>query len=163
MNKVYIGIDNGVSGTIGMTNGKRQKFFHTPIFNTLNYQKTKVKHINRVHVGELQAILQSASERQCYAVIERPFVNPKMFNSSISAVRALEATLIVLEYLKIPFQYIDSKQWQKQMLPKGLKGRDELKPASLDIVRRMFPNIDLKGFDDGDGLLMAEYARRNTL
>lgn len=161
--KIYIGIDNGVSGTIGMTNGSKQKFFHTPVFKSLSYQKTKVKYINRVNVVELQHILQSASERMCYAVIERPFVNPKMFNASISAVRALEATLIVLEILKIPFQYIDSKSWQKEMLPKGLKGRDDLKMASRDIIQRMFPSVDLKGFDDGDGLLMAEWARRHSL
>lgn len=163
MKKIYCGIDNGISGTIGITNGKMQKFFHTPIIKCLNYQKSKAKRISRVDVNALKNILRSISERGCYAVLERPFVNPKFFTSSLSAVRALEATLIVLEELRIPFQYIDSKSWQSELLPKGLKGKDNLKSASLDIALRMFPDLDLKGFKDADGILMAEWARRAAL
>jgi hypothetical protein len=58
--------------------------------------------------------------------------------------------------------YCDSKDWQKDMLPRGCK-KEELKTASLDIGKRLFPSIDWKGFKDADSLLMAEWARRKGL
>lgn len=99
------------------------------------------------------------------AVIERPFVNPSMFKSTLSAIRALEATLVILEHIGIPIRYIDSKEWQKELLPEGTKGTTELKKASLDIASRMFPtHIDtIKKQKDGDGILIAEYARLKNL
>jgi hypothetical protein len=87
-------------------------------------------------------------------------VNPQRFKASTSALRALEATIIVLEELRLPFQYIDSKEWQKEMLPKGIKGSSELKKASLDIGNRLFPQFKDVKHGDRDGLLMAEYCRR---
>ena len=79
----------------------------------------------------------------------------------MSAIRALEATLIALEILEMPYEYIDSKEWQKGLLPEGLKG-EALKPASLDVGRRLFPKIDFKGFADADSLLIAEYQRKRN-
>jgi hypothetical protein len=73
-------------------------------------------------------------------------------------VRALEATLIALEEMEWPYSYIDSKEWQKVMLPSGLKGSDLLKKASLDVGKRLFPTLNIK--KDADGLLIAEYMRR---
>ena len=101
-----------------------------------------------------------------------------MFSTTISAARALEATLIVLEQFKIPFRYVDSKEWQHEMLPKGLQDRipkgtksemtkakkvrrAERKMASRDIGKRAFPHLDFP--EDADSILMAEWARRNNL
>jgi len=66
-----------------------------------------------------------------------------------------------LEDAQWPYEYIDSKEWQKVLLPKGIKGSDELKKASLDIGKRMFPTLKIK--KDADGLLIAEYLRRKYL
>ena len=66
--------------------------------------------------------------------------------------------MIALEESQFPYEYIDSKEWQKILLPKGLKGSDELKKASLDVGKRMFPELNLK--KDADGLLIAEFLRR---
>jgi len=87
-------------------------------------------------------------------------VNPGRFQASISAMRALEATLNVLEFLELPHQYIDSKEWQKVMLPSGLKGADQMKKASQSIGKRLFPSITCT--PDADGLLIAEWARRGN-
>ena len=90
--------------------------------------------------------------------IERPMVNPMRFAATLSAMRALEATVIFFEGRKIPYSYIDSKEWQKVMLPEGLKGSDELKEASDSICRRLFPDVEVcKG--GGDSLLIAKYMR----
>jgi hypothetical protein len=58
--------------------------------------------------------------------------------------------------------YVDSKDWQKEMLPKGTQG-EELKKASLDISNRLFPMYADFKHPDRDGLLIAEYARRKNL
>ena len=94
--------------------------------------------------------------------LERPFTG-KFNKANVSAARALESTLIALERMELPFEYVDSKEWQKEMLPKGIKGTPELKKASLDIGCRLFPKHKekIKKHGDADGLLIAEYYRRN--
>ena len=157
---VFIGIDNGVSGSVGIVNtdGSVINYLHTLIRKELNYTKTK-QWLNRVDGIALSEILANYSVNQAFVYIERPMVNPGRFRATVSALRALEATLIVIESIHLPYQYIDSKEWQKVLLPSGLE-REELKEASLQVGKRLFPNINFKGFDDADGLLIAEYIRR---
>lgn len=157
----FIGIDNGVSGNIGIiaADGNVINYLHTPIKKELSYTKTK-QWINRIDGIMLVEALANYSTSQTIIYIERPFVNPGMFKATLSAIRALEATLIVIEQLRLPYRYIDSKEWQKALLPSGLM-KAELKIASLQVGRRLFPNINFKGFIDADGLLIAEWARRN--
>jgi hypothetical protein len=154
-----VGIDNGVSGSLGVITQEKAFYYHTPIKKVLNYTKTK-KWLNRINGVELKKILSSFNISK--VLIERPMVNPGRFQATISAIRALEATLIILEDLRIPYEYCDSKEWQKVLLPKELE-KEELKEASLLVAKRLFPNIDYKGFSDGDGLLIAEWARRSSL
>ena len=159
--RAYIGLDNGVSGSIGIITDKEIKLFKTPIKNELNYTKTK-RNINRIDVPNLILLLQPFASPQAKLWIERPMVNPQRFQATMSAIRALEATLIALEILQMPYEYIDSKEWQKNLLPEGLKG-EALKPASLNIGKRLFPSVDFKGFTDADSLLIAEYQRRKDV
>jgi len=99
------------------------------------------------------------------AFIERPYMNPKGFKATASALRCLEATLISIERAAgLSYEYIDSKQWQKVMLPKGCKGPD-LKTTSRDIGCRLFPEHTkvIRKHKDADSLLIAEWARRAGL
>ena len=157
--RTYLGIDNGVSGTLAILSTVNGLLYHgpMPVRKELSYTKEK-KNISRVMTIALHALLESyvPKNHPCFAIIERPMVNPQRFTASLSAVRALEATLIVLEQLAIPHQYIDSREWQKAMLPTGLKG-DALKPGAVDVARRLFPTTATK---DADSILIAEYARR---
>jgi len=155
----FIGWDNGVSGSIGIINNDVQ-LFKTPIKNELSYTKVK-QNISRIDFPKLMKLLEPfASDPQVKVWLERPLVNPTRFRATLSAIRALEATLIVLEELRISYEYVDSKIWQKALLPIGLKGSDVLKKASLDIGKRLFPSIDFKGYTDSDALLIAEFHRR---
>lgn len=162
--KYYLGIDNGTSGTIALVDGDGvvSFFMETPIKIEQSYTKTK-KNISRIDVVKLMEVLSTYKDLDILAVIERPLVNPKMFVTTMSAMRALEATLCVLEHLKIGVRYEDSKSWQKDMLPSGVKGSPELKKASLDIASRLFPKWEdiIKKHGDGDALLIAEWSRRN--
>jgi len=158
---IYIGIDNGVSGSIGIIPTiAPASLFPTPIFVEQSYTKTKAN-ISRIDWRKLKAIL-SGYALSSRIFIERPLVNPGMFKTTMSAMRALESTLIIVEGLGFSLQYVDSKEWQKAMLPRNLKGSAELKKASCDIGKRLFPylskEIDKQG--DADSLLMAEHFRR---
>lgn len=162
MKKVFIGIDNGVSGSIGIISPSTVYFGKTPTFVQQDFQKKK-KNITRVAHSELYELLRlhtygfKASE--IMVAIERPMINPQRYTATISAVRAWESTLITLESLGLPYQVVDSKEWQKKVLPQGVKGSPELKKASLDVGNRLFPQFKENKHEDRDGMLIAEYLR----
>ena len=167
--KIYIGIDNGVTGTIAwMGEGVAADMIETPVKSEQSYTKEK-KNITRIdypevvkRLKEITRLLDSPAE--ALAVIERPMINPMRFTASVSAARSLEATLIAIESLGIPRMYVDSRQWQKALLPHGCKG-PELKHASADIGCRLFPDREkiIGKHKDADALLIAEWARREGL
>ena len=170
-----IGIDNGTSGTIGFICGAEYEFLETPVIIKLDFTKTKKKQIKRLDVDVFHKLMQSyitKAERNnealmCY--LERPLINPMLFNTSILAVRCFEAELTVIEALKIPYEIIDSKAWQKVLLPEGIsaKGKDkkavknELKFASMEVAIRYFPKCEklIRKHKDGDGILIARYGK----
>lgn len=158
----YIGLDNGVTGSIAILDGDTSAFLETPVFESLGYQKSKVRHINRIDTAKLEELFSKYDPMSTRVVIERPMINAMRFQSSISAARSLEATLIVLERLHLGYEYLDSGAWQKALLPAGIKGAPNLKKASKDVGIRMFPiHADIiKKHGDADALLIAEWARR---
>ena len=155
--RVFIGIDNGVSGAVTILSESGEVINHckTPVKNCLNYTKKKAFH-NRVDFVQLRNQLTLGTNYAPFCMIERPMVNPMRWVASVSAIRCLEATEIVLEELLIPYQFIDSKEWQKVLLPSGLKG-DQLKKAANDVAKRLFPKQIIF---NSDSLLIAEYCRR---
>ena len=173
MKKLYIGIDNGTSGTIGFMPTSSEYWpamIETPIKVEQSYTK-KAQTISRVdHDGLWEILNKVLLENQvqpsdCLAILERPLINPMMFKTTVSAARSLEATVIILECLKIPFMYMDSKEWQKELLPEGIKTSPVRKKASMDIGLRLFPALEkiIRKHKDADGILIAEWAKRNNL
>ena len=161
-NKVYIGIDNGTTGTIGIVGDAIEpQLHHTPVKKEQDYTKAK-KQVTRLDCVAFKAILDQFDHKDIYVFMERPMINPTRWTASMSAMRCWEATLIMLESLGISHQFIDSKEWQREMLPKGIKGSDEQKKASFDIGNRIFPQFKDFKQKDRDGILIAEYARRNN-
>lgn len=176
---IFIGVDNGVSGSAGILDEQGKAFLYpTPTKQSLNYQKTKVKHITRIDVGAFRKLLSQfrykngvggslTTEMSCKALLERPMINPQRFEATTSALRALEATLIVLESLGIGYEYCDSKSWQKKYLPfiSVADKKDypaKLKQVSLEVGMRMYPEIDWTGRKDADGILIAKYLKETT-
>ena len=158
---IFIGFDNGTSSNgVGVVSTNRESWLYKfPTKKELSYTK-EAKNITRVNYSALCDLLNTIKtlDTQMIVGLERPMVNSTRFNASLSAIRCLEATLIALEACGLSYEYIDSKEWQKVLLPKGIKGSDELKKASFDIGKRLFPALDIK--KDADGLLIAEYLRR---
>jgi hypothetical protein len=160
--KSYIGIDNGASGSIGIIPMKGQPSQERiPSKRSLNYQKKK-QYITRVDHKLLYGMLVKFSDElpRPFVLVERPFTGQN--SKTVSAgMRAFEAVLIILEMLGLPYQIVDSKEWQGMLLPSGLKGSPELKAAGKDVAKQLFPDMQFKG--DADGILIAEYARRKNL
>lgn len=169
MSKIYIGVDNGVTGSITILYKNDVFYSPIPIKQEQSYTK-KRQNISRINTVELREIFREyyiGFGSVAFCLIERPMVNPMRWKASLSAIRALEATLIVLEELNVPYQYCDSKEWQGMFLPKPKPSKQnkhsmkfstsELKRLAVDAARRLFPKIKTK---DADSLLIAEYARR---
>lgn len=163
--RAYIGVDNGTSGSVAAILPKgRVKFFSMPTIKEQNYTKKK-RLITRVDWETLEDIFSEwAGETNPRVFLERPYTGPQTF-TVISAMRSLEAVLICIERIGLSYQYIDSKEWQKIMLPKGTKGTVDLKKASVDIGCRLFPQFTdlIQHHKDADSLLIAEWARRMGL
>jgi hypothetical protein len=127
-----------------------------------NYCKKK-DNITRLDANGFADILKQFDAKDVMVVMERPMVNPTRFKATTSALRCFEAELTLIEHFGFPYCYVDSKDWQKVLLPKGIKGADEQKKASKDIGKRLFPQLADFKHSDFDGLLIAEYARRKNL
>lgn len=167
-----IGIDNGVTGSIGVRDKFGLTYHKMPIKNHLNYQKTKAKHINRIDFSELCKILTDikylAGESSIRALLERPMINPMRFEASVSASRAFEATLIALEEINIPYEFIDSKEWQDALLPKVTKEQKQsdkniLKKLATEVLWNFLPNLQERKVKDAEGVLIAEYGYRKLV
>ncbi len=169
MSKIYVGIDNGVTGSIGVIYPDgNYMFVKIPVKTEQSYVKTKKQNITRIEHNKMQAVFSSLKlmfeDNKFFCLIERPMINPGRWKASLSAIRCLESVLIVLEKFEIPYQYIDSKEWQKVFFPKGVE-KEQLKKVSCDIACRLFPEFkaNIIKHKDGDSLLMAEYAKRKGL
>lgn len=163
MSKIYCGIDNGVSGSIGFVGDSiTPSFVKTPIKKEQDYTKAK-KLITRLDYALFMDLFSPFIKNDVIILIERPLVNPSRFLATTSALRCHEAELIMIEMMGIKHMFVDSKEWQRELLPKGILGSDEQKKASLDIGNRLFPMFDDFKHPDRDGLLIAEYGRRKNL
>jgi hypothetical protein len=155
----FIGIDNGVSGAITILSDANHILLHekTPVKKCLNYTKKKA-FLNRVKFQEMYDFLKKAGDNT-FCMIERPMINPMRWNASVSAIRCIEVTEIILEELQIPYQFIDSKEWQRELLPSGLV-KEELKIGAESVAKRLFPKDKIW---NADSVLIAEYClRKNT-
>lgn len=159
--KTYIGIDNGVSGTIAVITSLGVTFEKTPVVSVQDYTKRK-KTISRLDAKRFDEILSRLDPYNTFILIERPMVNPTRFTATESALRCHEAMLVLIERRSIPYQFCDSKEWQKFLLPEGCEKKD-LKRMSLEVGNRLFPQFREVKHPDRDALLIAEYARRKQL
>ena len=153
--RTFCGIDNGVTGGLTILSHDGEVLVHakTPVKKCMNYTKKKA-FMNRVDSLAFRDLINKAGANT-FVMIERPMVNPTRFAATISAIRCLEATELILEELKIPYQFIDSKEWQKALLPSGLKGND-LKLASDSVSARLYPRLKVV---NADCLLIALYCK----
>lgn len=162
MRRTVIFIDNGVTGSIGIIDSEgNSRFMETPIKRMQDYTKAK-NIVSRIDTSALGMILDpySLDPDHVIAYIERPMINPQRWKASMSAIRAHESEQSILDYLMIPYMFVDSKQWQRGLLPSsGKKGVESstLKKESKDIGLRLFPQHaeTIAKHGDADGILGA--------
>ena len=156
--KTIVSMDNGVTGTVAIIKDDKTYLIETPNKRVKSYQKTKDKYIHRIDFKVLKNYLEPFKENSI-CILERPMVNPGRWDATVSALRALEATLIVLEELEIEYEFVDSKSWQKKYLPEGTKGSKDLKKASMEIGVKLFPEHEelIRKHGDADALFIAKW------
>lgn len=164
MIQIFGGMDNGVTGSIGIITPTEILFTETFTKSQLSYTKEK-QNITRIDGPKLtDYFLQHLPEDlrpNTLFLFERPLTGMFSAKALNSAMRSMEATLIILELLSIPYVWLDSKSWQSELLPHGIKGTDALKAASKDVGIRRFPQFKelIQKHKDADGILIAEYCR----
>ena len=162
LKEYVVALDNGVGATgIALLGPDNQlKYEKLPTKSELNYQKEE-QHITRLDVPKFRDLLRSwlLPKDNTIVLLERPMINATRFKASMSASRCFEATLIALEDLGLDHVVVDSKQWQRVLLP-GIEGSKELKKASLELGRKLFPNLKFKA--DADSALIAYWAKNQT-
>ena len=193
MDKVWIGIDNGVTGSVGIIKPNGEYLYvPTPVKKCLKYTKEKQNITRVVGIDLLRLLREHIGNNNAFIALERPMVNPTRFKASSSALRCHEATLIILEQLGLSYEFFDSKIWQKEMLPKIVMPRivipkeatlieksklksqrkiqntnikKQTKISSCEVGKRLFPKVSemINKQGDADGILMAEYCRRKGL
>jgi hypothetical protein len=151
-NRTYIGVDNGVTGTIGIITPYCEEILAVPTKKQQDYTKAK-QNITRLDFDRFYEILDAYPF--CFVGFERPMVNPQRWVATKSALRVWEAELIAVEKLKVPYIIIDSKQWQKEFFPNQFES-GQTKELSNQVGKRLFPKLE-NTFNDYDGILIAKY------
>lgn len=167
--KLYIGIDNGVTGSICLMDelGTNAQMFKVPTISEQDYT-IKIQNVTRLDGARFIEILKIYPvEFLRFAYIENPLVQPARFKATMSGIRCMEAQLICLRILNVGRQFIPPRIWQKEILGTGLSKAKEvqLKQLSSDIGKRLYPQFSqfIDKQKDADALLIAEWARRNRL
>lgn len=193
MNDTWIlGIDNGVTGSIALMNpkGKVVMLAKVPTYKEIKWTKPKVKklktktkvvrdEITLIDIDALQRMLVTytsvVSDIHCF--LERPAISYAAawsLSTSVSASMSWAYVTYVLKKLKIPRTDIDSKEWQKALIPEatGLKNKEYmktlksgernklLKEASAMFAKSICPKYNSKESGDGDSICICEYGRR---
>ncbi len=153
-----ISADNGISsnGIALFSPDDSVKYEKLPIKRELSYTKNE-SHITRVDVPKLRQLLANWNlPKTTLVAMEKPFTNARRFRSTMSAMRCLEAELIVIEEFDFYLRYVISSEWQSVLLP-GANGTDELKAASLALGKKLFPQFKL--VKDADSLLIGYWLK----
>lgn len=158
--------DNGTTGTVGWMGYRgMSKMVEVPTKKRASFHKNP-RATTVIDIKELERIICNWMDwgyTEPGAVIayrERPMINPKRWLASLSAIRADEAETIMLEQMGIKYQYVDSKAWQRHILPSSGKAgttSEILKAESKEIGLKMFRSLSdiIEKHGDADGILGA--------
>lgn len=166
---IFIGIDNGPSGSVGFLvynhRGLRvaELFMRTPTYMMQDYTKAK-KRISQLDYDIMRKIFRRIKNDNVISAMERPLVNPGRFVATAVGLRVHQQWLDLFNFFHLPMpSSLDSREWQKVLLPKGTEG-EELKRRSREIADRLYPNAckHVAG-SDCDGMLICEWLRRQNM
>lgn len=184
MAKYVLSIDNGTTGSFCIMDIKTKEvvaFVSVPTFKIDKWTKAKkdkkTGHFTVVDVQQLKYALLNlpieinGENIKCY--IERPAVGFSGWGiwTSLSGMAAWVAVQYALREFKIPYETVDSKEWQSHLIPqamgvnnkaymKKLKAGERnklLKEASDKLAKKLYPKGIYPKSGDGDSVNMAYY------
>lgn len=169
-NKVYIGLDNGCTASIGVLGLSIGPIFAKPkVKKCANYHKNG-RNITRIDHSGFYAWLcgiQTCAKdegKDLVCTAEKPYTG--IATTAILAGRAYESELVAFERLHIPVFTIAASDWQgckkhKGLLPYG----KNTKESSMELGIQLFPSLEkeIRKHGDADGLLIAHWAMENGL
>jgi crossover junction endodeoxyribonuclease RuvC len=159
--KVFFGIDPGTTGAIAAVSdsGKLLLCEDLPITRPLPKVCLVVCEHLRVLMSNALAEV-AASNSQSIAMVERAQAFPGQGGSSAFNYGAnFGSILTALQIHQFPYDFVSPGSWKKAM---GI-GKGAHKDASLDIARRLFPELRLERKRDhnmAEAALLAEWSRR---
>ena len=163
MQKVYIGIDNGISGAVVALSPESQ------IIDMLPMPIQKARGGNEIDIITVWGFFtQFYTRDQLIVLIEEPggSKSAKAAKSMAGSFHALRA-MCALKNLR--WHRITPRSWQSVMLPGCQAG--ETKPRALELAKRLWPDENFleskrcRVPNDGliDAALIAEYGRQKNL
>jgi len=172
MGMVFIGIDNGSSGSIGeqVYNKRGMRvavhFYETPVDYVQDYTKKK-QTVSQLRLRKLKGRWRRYMKQGYLLVIamERPMTG-KFFKAILSGARIHQQYLDLCQLCGFPEpRIIDSKEWQQKYLTRGVKGSTELKKASKTMGIKLWPQFadDIRKHKDADGLFISEWVRHSVM
>lgn len=163
MDKIYVGIDPGMSGAMAVITN--EDIFGKEVF------------IFDYGGGDLEALKEVCTANEgikIVALLENVHTMPKQgVVSQGKMMKNLGEWVGRLDALSISYSFVTPKTWQDKMFKdqpkiwKTVKGKKKLdtKAMSLKVARQLFPEmvsklLRKKDADRADALLIAEYCRR---
>lgn len=185
---IVFGIDNGSTGTVSciIPYNNYVSFIQTPSRECLDYTK-QIQYISRIDYNVFKQWFKNNLKKgnkiykqqlKPIVILQRPMVNPQRFKQSGHALRAFQATILLLEQLELQYIIIDSKKWQHHFFGKNTSQLD-LKKQSLQlgikIIQQICNNSQQKNegceemkqcirkHGDADGLLICKYGAQKLI
>jgi crossover junction endodeoxyribonuclease RuvC len=153
---IYIGIDPGKKGGIGIINNNPRLLLECNIEMPLD----SADEIDCIKIFQILNIF--VSEVDSFCIIEKAQSMPQQgVKSMFNYGRGYGELIAVLKILKIPYQEIQSQKWKKEF---SLIKKD--KKASIAVAEKLFPEEKFytergRAMDGkAEALLIAEFARR---
>lgn len=147
---IYIGIDPGKKGGIGVIDNVSGMYYAYPYTDT-SYIEAVTSAVKTHGVDNIRVCVEKVN-----AMPGQGVVSVFTFGHGLGVIEG------VLMALSVSYQLIRPQEWKKEF------GLNSDKQASIDVCRKLFPKINLletprcRKEHDGmaEALLMAEYARR---
>lgn len=148
MYRYRIGIDNGTTGRVTVLdeNGALIDYFQKPL-RTHRLHTKEYATRQRIDVQRYKDKLRSYADGR--VLFERPFAGTRV-KAVVSGETCLEAEMIALEQLGIPYSFCASTDWQPRFL--GVSSEDT-KVVSLRKGRERWGYVDFE--DDADSAFIA--------
>lgn len=155
---IYIGIDPGLTGAVGVLDGSESVVYDTPIAK----EGKRTVYVPKEMDAILRLVKGAANlhKEQVHVFIERVHSMPHQgVASSFNFGIGFGMWLGIIAALNLPVDKVTPQNWKRTMLHGQQKDKDSARIRAIEL----FPNVSLalkKHHGRADALLIAEFGRR---